>query len=59
LWVFSSGSGIHAAVIPVGPMDTEIWHKTDGPSPYRDRKLPPSAVSAAVFRAIEQRRHEV
>ena len=59
LWLDLAGSGIHAAVIHVGPIDTEIWHKTDEPTAYRGRKLPPSAVSAAVFRAIEQRRHEV
>jgi len=50
---------MHAAVILVGLIDTDIWHKTDRPTTYRGRKLPPSAVSAAVFRAIEQRRHEV
>src|SRR5262249_701928 len=59
LWLDLAGSGIHAAVIHVGPIDTEIWRKTDEPTAYRGRKLPPSAVSAAVFRAIEQRRHEV
>jgi len=59
LWLDLAGSGIHAAVINVGPIDTEIWHKTDEPTAYRGRKLPPSAVSRAIFRAIEQRRHEV
>jgi short-subunit dehydrogenase len=59
LWLDLEGSGIHAALINVGPIDTEIWQKTDEPTAYRGRKLPPSAVSAAVFRAIERRRHEV
>src|SRR5262249_46115716 len=59
LWLDLAGSNIHAAVIPVVPIGTEIWHKTDEPTAYRGRKLPPSAVSAAIFRAIEQRRHEV
>ncbi len=59
LWLDLAGSGIHAAVIHVGPIDTEIWQKTDEPTAYRGRKLPPSAVSAAVFDAIEHRRHEV
>ncbi len=59
LWLDLAGSGIHAAVIHVGPIDTEIWRKTDEPTAYRGRKLPPSAVSAAVFRAIERRRHEI
>ena len=59
LWLDLAGSGIHATVIHVGAIDTEIWHKTDEPTAYRGRKLPPGAVSAAVFRAIERRRHEV
>jgi short-subunit dehydrogenase len=59
LWLDLAGSGIHAAVIHVGPIDTEIWQKTDEPTAYHGRKLPPSAVSAAIFRAIERRRHEV
>jgi short-subunit dehydrogenase len=59
LWLDLPGSGIHAAVIHVGPIDTEIWRKTDEPTAYRGRKLPPSAVSAAIFRANERRRHEL
>ena len=59
LWLDLAGSGIHAAVIHVGPIDTEIWHKTDEPTAYRGRKLPPSSVSRAILRAIEARRHEV
>ena len=59
LWLDLAGSGIHAAVIHVGPIDTEIWRKTDEPPAYRGRKRPPSAVSAAGFRAIEHRRHEI
>lgn len=53
------GSGIHAAVIHVGPIDTEIWHKTDEPAAFHGRKYPPSIVSAAIFDAIERRRHDV
>jgi short-subunit dehydrogenase len=59
LWLDLAGSNIHAAVIHVGPIDTEIWRKTDEPTAYRGPKRPPSAVSAAILRAIEQRRHEV
>src|SRR5262249_7454041 len=59
LWLHPPGAGTSAAGIHVGPIATEFWHKTDEPTAYRGRKLPPSAVSAAVFRAIEQRRHEV
>jgi short-subunit dehydrogenase len=50
---------VHVAVVNVGPIDTEIWRKTDEPTAYRGRKYPPSLVSRAVFRAIERRRHEV
>ncbi len=53
-----AGSGIHTAVIHVGPIDTEIWQKTDEPTAFHGRKLPPSAVSAAVFDCIARRRFE-
>jgi short-subunit dehydrogenase len=59
LWLDLAGSNVHAAVIHVGPIDTDIWHTTDEPTAYRGRKLPPSRVSAAVFRAVERRQHEV
>lgn len=59
LWLDLQGSNVHAVLVNVGPIDTEIWRKTDEPTAYTGRKLPPSAVSRAIFRAIEQRRHEV
>ena len=59
LWLDLAGSNVHAAVIVVGPIDTEIWRKTDEPTAYRGRKYPPSVVSRAIFRAIEHRLHEV
>jgi short-subunit dehydrogenase len=59
LWLDLAGSNVHASVIHVGPIDTEIWQKTDEPTAFRGRKLPPSAVSAAIFRAIEHGLPEV
>ena len=59
LWLDLAGSGVHASVVHVGPIDTEIWEKTDEPTAYRGRKLPPSTVSDAVLRAIERRLPEV
>jgi short-subunit dehydrogenase len=59
LWLDLAGSNVHATVVHVGPIDTEIWEKTDEPTAYRGRKLPPSAVSDAIVRAIERRLHEV
>jgi short-subunit dehydrogenase len=59
LWLDLAGSNVHATVIHVGPIDTEIWEKTDEPTAYRGKKLPPSAVSQAIFRAIERRLPEV
>src|SRR5262249_4243707 len=59
LWLDLAGSNVHATVVHVGPIDTEIWAKTDEPTAYRGRKLPPSAVSRAIFRAIERRLPEV
>jgi short-subunit dehydrogenase len=59
LWLDLAGSNVHAGVVNVGPIDTEIWRKTDEPTAYRGRKFPPSVVSRAVFACIERRRHEV
>ena len=59
LWLDLEGSNIHCGVINVGPIDTEIWDKTDEPTRYKGRKYPPSLISAAVFRCIEQRQHEL
>lgn len=53
------GSGIHCAVVHVGPIDTEMWDKLDSEARFKGKKHPPSRVSAAVLRCIEQRRHEV
>jgi len=59
LWLDLEGSNVHATVVHVGPIDTEIWEKTDEPTAYRGRKLPPSAVSEAILRAIDRRLPEV
>jgi short-subunit dehydrogenase len=59
LWLDLAGSNVHATVVHVGPIDTEIWEKTEEPTAYRGRKLPPSAVSDAIFRAIDRRLPEV
>jgi short-subunit dehydrogenase len=59
LWLDLAGSNVHAGVINVGPIDTEIWSKTDEPTAYRGRKYSPTLVSRAVFRCIERRRHEL
>jgi short-subunit dehydrogenase len=59
LWLDLAGSGVHVGVINVGPIDTEIWHTTDEPTAYRGRKYPPSLVSSAVLRCIEERRPEI
>jgi short-subunit dehydrogenase len=60
LWNDLAGSNVHAAVIHVGPIDTEIWSKAAAEAPvrYRGKKYPPSVVSEAVFRCIERRQHE-
>ena len=59
LWLDLQGSGVHAAVVHVGPIDTDIWRTTDEPSRYRGRRFPPGLVSRAVLRCIEERRHEL
>jgi len=56
-----AGSNVHAAVIHVGPIDTDIWEKaaSEAPVRYRGKKYPPSVISEAVFTCIEKRRHEM
>lgn len=59
LWNDLRGSKIHAAIVIPGPIETEIWEKDETPSGYTGRKHPPSIVTAAIFEAIEKRRHEI
>lgn len=59
LWHDLAGSNIHAAIVNPGPIDTEIWEKSDEPEFYHGKKYPPEIVTAAVFEAIDKRRHEV
>jgi len=59
LWNDLAGSNIHVAVITPGPIDTEVWLKEDEPVAYNGRKYPPEIVTAAIFEAIEKRRHEI
>jgi NAD(P)-dependent dehydrogenase (short-subunit alcohol dehydrogenase family) len=53
------GSGIHAALVVPGAIDTEIWQKLDTPPAYRGAKAPASVVTAAIFAAIEKRRYQI
>ena len=59
LWNDLAGSNIHAAIVIPGPIETEIWEKDETPSGYTGRKHPPRIVTAAIFEAIEKRRHEI
>lgn len=61
LWLDLAGANIHAAVIHVGPIDTEIWDKAAAEAPvrYKGKKYPPSVISNAVFECIEQRKYEM
>ena len=56
-----AGSGIHCAVIHVGPIDTEIWERaaSEAPVAFQGKKHPPSLISKAVFRCIDERRAEI
>jgi short-subunit dehydrogenase len=53
------GSGIHAALVIAGAIDTEIWDKLDEPYAYRGPRASPEVVTRAIFDAIERRRCEV
>ena len=59
LWNDLAGSGIHAALINPGPIDTEIWLKEDEPVAFKGYKYPPGIVTDAIFEAIEKRRYEM
>jgi len=59
LWNDLAGSNIHVAIVNPGPIDTEIWEKEDEPPTYSGPKYPPEIVTAAIFEAIERRRHEI
>ncbi len=59
LWSDLEGSGLHAALVIPGAIDTEIWGKGDEPLTYAGRKAPPQVVTDAIFEAIEKRRHEL
>jgi len=59
LWHDLRDSGIHVAIVNPGPIDTEIWTKEDEPHAFHGRKYPPELVTAAIFEAIEKRRHEL
>jgi short-subunit dehydrogenase len=59
LWSDLQGSGIHAGLVIVGPIDTEIWDKLEEQPAYRGRRHPPRVAADAVLRVIEGRRHQV
>lgn len=59
LWHDLHGTGVHAALVLPGPIDTEIWSKTDEPHAYSGRRHPPGDVAAAIVAAAEGRHHEI
>ena len=59
LWNDLDGSNVHAALVIPGAIDTEIWDKEDEPVAFKGKKAPPQLVTAAIFEAIEKRRHEI
>lgn len=59
LWHDLHGTGVHAALVVPGPIDTEIWTKLEEPPAYRGRRYPPEIVADAIFEAVDKRRFEI
>lgn len=59
LWSDLAGSGVHAALVVPGAIDTEIWEKLDEPHAFRGRKVPASRVADAIVEAVVKRRYRV
>ncbi len=59
LWHDLAGTGIHAALVHPGPIDTEIWLKEDEPPSYQGKKYPAQMVADAIVECIERRRFEI
>jgi short-subunit dehydrogenase len=59
LWNDLEGSGIHAALVIPGAIDTEIWDKADEPVAFNRAKAPPEIVTQAIFDTIRKRRREI
>jgi len=59
LWGDLEGSGVHAALVHPGPIDTEIWSKLQRPHGYRGRRSPAGRVADAILDCIDRRRYEV
>jgi short-subunit dehydrogenase len=58
LWSDLAGSGVHAALIHAGPIDTEIWDHADEPVAYAGPRHAPDRVATAILEAVERRRYE-
>jgi len=59
LWSDLSGTGVHAALVVPGAIDTEIWEKLDEPASFRGRKIPARVVADAIVGSVRHRRHRV
>ncbi len=59
LWGDLEGSGIHAALVIPGAIDTEIWDKLDESAAFKGKKTPPEDVAEAIIEVVEKKRYEV
>lgn len=59
LWSDLADTTVHAGLVTPGPIDTEIWDKSDEPPGYRGRRYPPELVADAILEVADRRQREI
>lgn len=59
LWSDLADTGVHAGLITPGPIDTDIWDKSDERPGYRGPRHPPELVAQAILDVADRRQREI